>query len=540
MSNQIKTSFVKNAAILSFAGLFARLMGALYRIPLYRLIGDEGNGLYSSGYNIYAMLLAISATGIPVAISKLVSEELSKNRMGEARRIFKVALILLSGIGLTVTIGLMVFAPLIANMIGDPRTVYPLLAVAPAIILVAIMASFRGYFQGMQLMWPTAISQVLEQVGRVITVLALVWYLFIHNAPVEQMAAGASFGATAGSLIGLLVILYIYRRYRPYIAGLLAQSGEVSDRTTGQLIKRILIFAVPITIGAMVIPLMNGIDVALVPRRLQSIGYTTAQATALYGRLTAVVPLINLPSMLAYALSASLVPAISTASAAGHWLEVKSRSKLAIKLILTIGLPAAIGLSFLAVPITVLLYADVNLAAVLVVLAFAVIFLTLHQVCTGILQGLGKTHLPVRNLFIGGLIKITLNYTLVAIPALNIQGAAISSVIAYGVASFLNVRSVCKYADVKFGFFNMVVRPLMATGIMAVCVGGSYQLMAYLGYSITMQAFVPVVIGVASYALGILITKSFSETELKSIPYLGDPIIRVSRRLNWLRSERDE
>ena len=538
MRREKQSSFVKNAAILSFAGIFSRMLGAIYRIPLYRLISSEGMGLFSMGYNVYAMLLAISATGIPVAISKLVAEETSRNRMGEARRIFKVAAILLTAIGFVVTLGLIFTAPVISkSIIKEPRAVYPLIAVAPAIFIVALMASFRGFFQGLQLMWPTAISQITEQIGRIVTVLILAWYMVSIDARIELTAAAASFGSAVGSLVGLVVILLIYFKYKPYIKKLTSRSPRVSRRTNKQLIKRILWFAIPITIGAMVIPLMNGIDTVLVPRGLQVAGFTKSESTAMYGDLTSVVPLINLPSMLAYALAASLVPAISTASSEGKWKAVRSRSSLAIKLILLIGLPAAAGLSLLAKPITLMLYDTVIAAPILEILAFAVAFLTLHQACSGSLQGLGHTGVPVKNLMIGGAIKIVLNLILPTIPTLNIRGAAIASVVAYVVASILNVRSVCKHTGLKVKWSNMIIKPLIATGIMAIFVAYSYNYLAGIGISNTIATLVSVTIGMGFYAIGVLVTKCFSESELNSIPYVGPTIIKIAGKLRLLRRD---
>ncbi len=535
MRSEKQNSFVKNTVILSFAGIFSRVLGAFFRIPLYRLIADEGMGLYTTGYNIYAMLLAISTTGIPIAISKLVAEEVSGNRLGEARRIFRFAAIMLTVIGFFVTLGLIFTAPFIADIIGDSRAVYPLITIAPAIFIVALMAAFRGFFQGLQRMWPTAISQIFEQIGRVITGLLLVWYMVRNSSPVEYTAAAACSGATVGSLIGLIVILVIYFKSKPYLNKLTSNSEPA--KINKKIIKKILLFAIPITIGAMVIPFMNGIDVALVPRRLQSIGYTESQSMALYGRLTAVVPLINLPSLLAYALAASLVPAVSMATAKGRSNAVRSRSRLAVKLVLLIGLPAAAGLSLLAEPVCLLLYNDILLAPILEILAFVAVFLTLHQACTGILQGLGQTSIPVRNLFIGGMAKVILNFILPAIPALNIRGAAISSVVAYGIASILNIRAVCRHAGLRIKWFNMITKPLIATAVMSVFVGLGYNTLMGFGVNNILATLTVIAGGMIIFLASILLTRFFSRSELNAIPVIGSSLIKIVSALGILRSE---
>ncbi|QOR34515.1 polysaccharide biosynthesis protein [Clostridium sp. 'deep sea'] len=538
MSKQTKKSLVRNAAILSFGALFCRVLGALYRIPLYRLINAEGIGLYATGYSIYAMLFAISATGIPVAISKLVSEETSKNRMGEVKRIFSLATILITTIGFVVTIALIITAPLIAKLNGDPRVVYPLVAIAPAIFLVALMASIRGFFQGLQIMWPTAISQIVEQVVRIIAVLLLAWYTIKLNSSIEITAASATFGSTIGSLFGLIVIVVIYFVYKSKINKRIKGNPKTSKLSNKQLIKRILAYAIPITLGAMIIPVMNGIDTILVKNRLISIGYTIKDATKMYGNLSGgAMPLVNLPSTIANGLAASLVPAISIANLHGRKKEVKAKSELAIKLILIVGLPAAAGLSLLSKPISMMLYKNIAPGILLELAAFAVVFLTLQQACTGILQGLGHTKIPVINLTIGAIIKLVLNYFLIAIPAINIKGAAISTIIAYGVASILNFRSVTKMVGLKIKWKDMIIRPLLATALMTLVTSFSYNYVSSLGISNLIATLLSVGLGVGFFGIGVILTKCFTESELNMIPYVGNTIIAIASKLKLLRKE---
>lgn len=537
MDKEKSSSFIKNAVILSAAGIISRMLGAIYRIPLYRLISNEGIGLYQMGYYVYNVLLALSATGIPVAISKLVAEEISKNRMGEAKRVFKVATTLLTSIGLVVSIGMILSAPFISSkLIKEPRALYPLIAVAPAIVVVALQASFRGFFQGLQKMWPTAVSQLLEQVGRVVTVLILAYYLVSINAPIEYTAAGASFGAVAGSLVGLGAVVFIYFKQKKYIDNLTSKYPDVSNRSNKQLIKRILQFSIPITLGAMIIPVMNGIDTFLVPRRLQAAGFAVARATRMYGDLTgAAIPLINLPSMLAAALATSLVPTISHASSLGMWSVVKSRAGLAIKIILIIGIPSAFGLSVLSKQIVFLLYGSTSAASILQVVAFAVIFLTLHQTCTGILQGLGHAKIPVRNLIIGGIAKVILNFILTAIPAINIHGAAIASIVAYGIAATLNVRAVSRYSGYQIDWPNTVIKPIFAAMIMSVFAKITVSTLASLGYGNVIVTFLSVGVAVIIYGLVLMFSRVFSKEEYLMIPVIGEKTINLVSKLRMLR-----
>lgn len=545
-SGHREESFVKNAAILSVAGILIKLMGMIYRIPLYRLISDEGIGLYQMGYSVYVALLAVSVTGIPVAISKLVSEEVSRHRYGEAQRVFRVAIFMLTVLGFSTTIVLILGARYIANeIIKQPLAVYPLIAVAPAIFFVSLMGGFRGYFQGLQRMVPSALSQVVEQLGRIITVLVLAYILVGRGASEEYTAAAASFGPVVGGMLGLLAISVVYLRNRSRILNNVRRYPAVSSRSNKEIAVRILKFAIPVILGAMVLPMVNFIDTALVPRRLQEAGFTSEQARGLYGQLTgAAVPLINVPAMLAYALAASLVPSISEAVAQNRRRLVQSRCALAVKLILLIGLPAGIGLHVLAIPIAQMLYNDPQAGISLSVMGFAAIFLTLHQTATGILQGLGYTTIPVRNLAIGGICKVIANYNLTAIPALNIRGAALGSVIAFAVSSSLNIYSVRKYTRMPIRFSDMVIKPVAAVTLMGWSVSKSYHLLlsGISGLKLpvsanTVATLAAITVGAVVYGLALLVLRTFSRRELEMIPVVGPILIPLAAKFRLLRGE---
>ena len=280
-----KKSFIKGAAILGIAGILVKVLGAFFRIPLANLIGDVGMAYYQAVYPVYNIFLAVSTAGIPVAISKMVSERNAIGRYNEGYRVFKISFFLMFAIGI-VSASLCFFgAEPYFTACKIPEAKYAMMALAPALLLVPMMASFRGYFQGNQNMTPTAISQVMEQVFRVVVGLALA-YVFLSKG-LEFSAAGAAFGATAGSIGGILVVIIIYFSGRgKYRVNIERSAGKIYESASSILLK-IFAFAVPITLGAAIMPIMNAIDVPIVMNRLQNAaGFSPAEAKALYGQLS--------------------------------------------------------------------------------------------------------------------------------------------------------------------------------------------------------------------------------------------------------------
>ena len=278
-----KKNFLQGAVILSIAGILSKIMGALYRIPLARLIGDQGMGLYQMAYPIYTTILALATAGVPVAISVLVSRKETQGLTGDSKKLFRVSLAVLFVVGIILSIVVMQSAHFIANSIlKQPLAYYPILAVAPAIFFAGLMSVFRGYFQGKQSMMPTAVSQVIEQLFRVTAVLILAVMLFPRG--LEYAAAGATFGAVVGGLVGLIVLCIYYLWFRKTERP--GQSLIYSGANSAELAKEMVRLAVPVSLGAVVLPLVQMLDAVIVPGRLMSIGYSTAEATALYGQLS--------------------------------------------------------------------------------------------------------------------------------------------------------------------------------------------------------------------------------------------------------------
>lgn len=520
-------SFIKGAAILGIAGGIVKILGAIYRLPLANIIGSEGMGYYQTAYPLYTLLLTISTAGFPVAIAKLVSEKRAIEDYNAAHRVFKVALIGLFLGGILTSSFVFFFSKDIVSRLGNPNAYYSLIALVPALLFVPIMAAFRGFFQGHQSMAPTAISQIIEQLFRVIAGLSLTYYLLDRGTAIA--AGGASFGGSVGAVCGSLTMFFIYMYRRRQIKDEMKTSIITEEYRVKQIIKDLLIIAIPITIGSAIMPMMDSIDVAIVLNRLQSIGYTKAEANELYGNLKGMAQtLINLPQVFSMAIAMSLVPAIASANAKRDKIEIEKNISSGIRMTLLIGLPAGIGLYVLADPIIALLYYNnpaetiLSVGSLLKTLSMGVVFLTLVQALSSILQGLGKPMIPAINLFIGAGAKVVLSYVLTGIPSINISGAAISTVMAFMIAAVLDLIFVIKYSHIKISAKDVFLRPLLAAVGMGIAALLSYEFLAKLlagaGKSAKLATVAAILIAGVVYLLLLIITGAINSQDLEFIP----------------------
>jgi stage V sporulation protein B len=462
-------SFLRGALVLTLAGLCSKIIGALYRVPLSYLLGAEGIGLYQMAYPFYSLAFVLAAAGIPIAVAKLSAEEIAHGRHHVARLIFRAALALLALTGFCFSLLLYLLAPVLATKIlGDPRALYPLRAIAPAVFLIAIQVALRGYFQGRQKMVPIGGSQVVEQLVRVVTMLGLAYAL--RPRGLEYAAAGATFGTVTGALAGNLLLGALYLRSPQTV-----DRHPTGAKEMGAILADIVRLALPITLGAFIMPVMDTVDAVIVPMRLQVIGFSVRQATALYGQLSGMaVSLILFPTVITAAFAFSLIPAISEAVALEREDLVSRLVGEALGVTVLVALPATVGLYLLPAEICQLLFQTPEAGAPLIFLAFGCFFLCLQQTTTGILQGLGRASVPVQSIFLGACCNAVLNYYLTAIPALNIKGAALGTGIGFTVAALFNLRALGSLTGIRFRLRYLLFRPLLATLGMAAAVKAAY------------------------------------------------------------------
>ena len=542
MESNKKTSFVKGAAILAAAGLICKVIGVLFRIFAVRIIGEHGMYYYELVYPTYSWLLIISSSGIPTAISRMVAERAVVGNYNGARRVFRRSLLLLLLIGI-VTSALMFFG---AEWIGtvvlgsDKGSMYSMMALAPALLFVSLMCAYRGYLQGLQRMTGTSVSQLSEQVFKFIFGLLLASILFKKYQNTEwQYAAGAAgvlLGVTISEILSLLVMLLFYARTRnQYIA-------VIDDPNPHEkVILPMLSVAIPITLGASILPIANVLDSAMITRLLIGIGYSEDAAKINYTALcTYVRSVINLPATLTVGVAMSVVPAISAARVSQDRNGVQQLSQLSLKIAMAIGFPCAVGLSVLAGPIIKLLYSSVTPESYAIatrlmhVAAFTVIFISLVQTATGALQGAGKHRLPVYFLLIGGITKVIVNLIFIRIREVNILGAVLSNLSCYGIAGILDTIALLKVTGTKLNIPDTFLKPIAASAAMG---GAAYAVHALLsgipmfssGVMSAAATVIAILAAIVVYAVLTLLLGMFTKEELAYIPG-GRKLIRFARR----------
>lgn len=526
-----KESMLKGTAVLGTALIFAKFLGLIYRLILPNLVGSQVMGLYGMSYSVYAVLLTLSMAGIPIALSKLISSYTAVNDYEGAKRVFKIAFISINATGLMFTLALFLGANYIAeNITGDPRASMSLQAVAPAIFVVSLMSSFRGYFQGLQQMTKTAVSQVLEQLLRVFGIIVFA-YLFIPRGE-EFAAAGASFGNVIGASLGLLYLLFCYMKTPIVVENKESFISYQEKEKSLDVIKKIFYLSFPIIIGNLIMPLMNLIDATVVVNRLTGAGFTQHEATAKFAYLTQyATPLIKFPGTLGMALAMSLVPAISESVSKNEILQAKRRARLAFRFALIVGFPSFFGMYLMAGPIIDLIFPTAPEAStVLKYLSPAILFIIMKFATTGILQGLGKTMIPVKNLFIGATLKLIITYILTSIPGINIMGAAIGTVLAQVLAMALNLVKVRNYLGAEVLMGSDVFRPFISSIIMAVGVLFSFKGLEVI-VSQNIATIISIALGVFLYVVLLIGLKVIGKEELYMVPRYGPLIVRFLEKI---------
>ncbi|NEW09589.1 polysaccharide biosynthesis protein [Paenibacillus sp. SYP-B3998] len=529
---------LKGAAILGVAAVLSKLLGTLQKIPLQNVAGDTAFGLYNAVYPLYILILFAATAGFPVAVSKFVAERAILGDYEGAKRIVYVSATILMGSGVVLFLLLYFGAGEIAGWIGISHTARAIRSVSFALLLSPVLAVLRGYFQGYQNMVPTAVSQVVEQLIRVITMVALLLYLVALTYDEAWIAAGATFGSVTGAGAGLLVMLVYWRKDQRL-------RGNDSKRNSGvkslevdnkvqkansyskwQWARRITAYAIPVCLGAIVVPLLTLVDTFTMPRLLENSQGSEAEVMRQFGLYNRGLPLVQLVVMIASSMSAVLVPAIAAAMAHGQEGLIRSRAEMAVRLSWLVGLGASFGLAFAAVPINIMLYKSSEASWTMAVLAFTALFSTLNAVTASVLQGVGAIITPARALLLAIVLKALGNVWLV--PRWGIDGAALSAVIAYAAAAGLNLVQLMRCTGARFALRPYVISPALGVGLMGVCLA-ALQLLAKpavaawhvperLCYSTI--ALISVAVGAAVYGLALLLSGGISREELRLMPEL--------------------
>jgi len=529
-----KNSFIQGAVILAVSGIIVKLIGAVSRIYLSRLLGGEGIGLYQMAYPIYLLCLSISTAGLPVAISIMVSERNAIHDFLGGQRILKIALSVLTLTGLLFSVGLYFGSSVLIDhhIVRDPRAYWSLIALAPAVFCATISATMRGYFQGLQNMTPTAVSEVIEQFVRVVTMIGLAIILLPKG--LEFGAAGATFGAAPGAAAAILTLGWFYwhdRKHRKM--WYMSQDKSIVPDSTWNIMKRLFILAIPVSCANIMIPVVSNIDLFIVPKRLEVAGFNVEQATTLFGYLTGMATaLINMPTIVTSSMSSSLVPGISEASIKKDFDTIRRRARTALRLASVFTLPAAIGLGVIATPISSMLYATPNAGPCIAVMSIGIFFLGIQQVTTGILQGLGKTAVPFINLIVSGCVKVAFSWNLTAMPQFGVLGAAFATDTDFAVAAALNLLFLYRYMRFNMDYGHLL-KVAIASAVMGVAVYFSFGAIIGAVHSNTLSALLAICIGVVVYALGILLTKAIKPEDVRTMPKIGPKLAAIIEKISF-------
>ena len=473
---QKQNSFFGGAAILAAGILIVKLIGMFYKIPLINIIGEAGAADFNNAYNIYAVLLTVSTAGLPVAVSKLVSEANALNRRNQVRRTFRLALVLFLALGLISFLVMFFRADALAGMMNDSKAAAGIRALAPAVVCVGCLAALRGYSQGHSNMAPTSVSQIIEALCKLMVGLGLAFWLVKQGKDPDVAAAGAITGVTVGTVVALIYMVLDFFLSR----GREDTHGTDRPDSAGSILANILKIAVPITLSSSMVGIVTVIDSSLVQGQLQSaLDLTEKASRTLYGNYSGALNIYNLPTSLMAAITASVIPAVSAALARRDRRGAARITGSALRITALLSFPMGVGLFVLGTPIIRLLFPSLNVEVagpLLSTLGVATPFVCMVLVCNSVLQAHGFINLPVIVMVLGGIVKIVNNYNLVG--AIGIAGAPVGNILCFGLALVLDLVVITRVIPNRPRLLPIFIKPAIASAIMGGAAWAVYGLLS--------------------------------------------------------------
>ena len=516
--------FFSGVLFLGGANLVVKIIGLFFKIPMSYYLGSEGMGYFNSAYQIYTWLYMLSTAGLPVAVSILVSEARARGDRRSVRRIDRITSVSFFVIGLLGMLIMMLGAEPLAVLIGAPNARFSIFAMAPALFFICLSSAQRGYFQGFQEMAPSAVSQVLEALGKLAVGVLLATYAVAQGHPLPVVAAYAIVGLGVGeafSFFYLLLSRYLYER-KGRLTYLAPATGEVaSAHTGGNMLSRLWRIALPITASASVMSVVGLLDLVLVQRRLRLVGYTAAQATAFYGNYTTLaVPMFNLPPALIYPIATAALPMLTATVAGGHSATAERLTQSVLRIAAIIAMPAALGMAVFSRPILRLFFpADMadSTAPYLSVLALAILFLSLLSVSNAVLQAYGRASRPMISMLVGGGVKLAVGYALMGNSSVGGYGVPIGTVLCYFVALLLNFWFLVRDTGITPALGRIFFRPLAASLLAVGAALGAYLLLG--GDTASSLTVLPcMALAVLVYAAAAFLTRTVTAEDISLLP----------------------
>lgn len=564
MTRHPKQGYLYGMIVLAAGTVAVKLIGALFKIPLTNILGGVGMSYFNVAYDLYYPLYALFVSGVPVAVSKLVSESMARGLARDARRMLRLSATVFVGIGLCGSVMMVLGAGWFAQIVHNPDAKYAVWMLAPALFFGCITASFRGYFQGLQDMKPTAVSQIVEAVAKLVLGLSLAY--FITKAGLHQyQQQGTVFGiactsleeaklevlpfAAAGAILGVTISalcggIYLYAHHKLGRSGIPSALWKAAPKAVSAriLIKRLLAIALPVCFASVITNMTSFIDLVSVMNRLHLAIQHNSElvlgmyrdaippgveldrlASYLYGCYSGLaVPIFNLVPSMTAVIGVSLLPSVSAAWATNQQTSLERNISSALRVTAMMAMPAGIGISAMAEPIMRMLYFSkpmevTAIAPALRLMGISAIFVAMTLPVNAILQAVGRAGLPVRLLLWGGLMKLALNYFLVAIPQLNIRAAPVGTLCCYAFVLAVSLSALIKTTGVHLSAFRIFGKPLFAALCCGAAAKASYSMLSGI-CSGTISTLLSVAIGGIVYLILLFITKTITKVDVLMLP----------------------
>ena len=515
---QKKQNFLQGTALLAMATAIVKVIGAIYKIPLNAIIGTQGFGYYSTAYEIYSVLLMISTAGLPVAMSRMISQVSALNHTNQVRRVYTTARTIFLILGITGTLLMTVFCRQLAAFQNQPDAWAAIGCLGPCVLLICIMSTFRGFFQGRSNMLPTSISQVIEAIVKLIVGIGLALVILKTTESVALAAGGAILGVTASCMVSSV---YLYGCFRKSYASL-PQSDDVPD-SFGNTAKRLLIIAIPITLGSAGLQILTALETKIYMGRLLET-MTQNSADIQRGIYSMAQTIFNMPCAFITPITISIIPAITHHLTLENHREAQGTEESAVRVMALISMPCAFGLAVMAQPVTALLggYTGENLVLatrLMTILGISIMFNAVVLVTTAIMQAHGHVNRPVINMLIGGFIKLAAVFFLTGNVNIGIAGTPIGTLLCYLCICVLNIASIRSLIAHPPAILKNLVRPFAAAAIMGAVVWAVLAALKALGItSRLILCGAPILVGVVVYVVAVVLFKAITREDCLLLP----------------------
>lgn len=540
------SGFLKQGSILAVASILVRMIGLLYRIPMANIIGSEGNGIYSSAFEIYNILLIISSYGMPMAVSKMVSAKCVEKKYKEAYHIFRCSMIFSLCTGGAAALFVFFGADWLEKNFFKSfyGIAIPLRILAPTIFVVAIMGTLRGLFQGRKTMMPTAISQIFEQiVNAVVSVAAALFLMRAHSASEKFSAwgaAGGTLGTSMGAMMALLFLVFVYLLYRPVMKKQQRRDRVSEEMTVTETYKLILWTAIPIILSQTVYQLSGIIDVSLINWVLLGKGISGTQISTWQGIYsTQYRTLVSVPIAVSTAIASSMVPSLVASYIGKDKHAVHRKVNLAVKFNMIIAFPSAVGMAVLAVPIIHSIYPAMEYktgSMMMIIGSSCIIFYALSTVTSGVLQSIDQMRLPVFHSLISLIVHIILVWLLMRFTGLGVYALVIGNVTYPFLVCVLNGYSVSAHLGFKQEVTKCFCVPFLSSVIMGVLTFAVFKLFHAVSGSNVISLLPALAVAVVSYFILVLKLKGLTRDELYEFPF-GRKMSIVADKLHLLEED---